>query len=471
MRCGILKQYFLVISAVILVSIFSLGAVLLLISSNQLVYSKKRVMTDEFTEVLKYTTDFADDNKPVNNIFEEYDNYERKYRGTIIFTDGIGNVQNYSSEKDNKKISTRVLGYLDYSPTYFYNSLDGYYNDDYHIVGAKVTVGYMDYYLFLVKPDINEWSNVKSIMGLFGISVFVAFIFIILMAYFVSRNTVRPLIEMSHIAKKYSNGDFSARIYVDEKNEIGDLAKALNEMAIAIENNETARKNFIANVSHELKTPMTSISGFVDGILDGTIPPQEEKKYLSIVSAESKRLSRLVMTMLNMEKFESGEVKPEFVKVNINNLIFDCLMTFEKKINEKKIEICGLDNETIMIYADKDLIYQVIYNLIDNAIKFVNQQGYIEFILKQEDGMVSLSVKNSGDGIKKDEIPLIFDKFYKSDKSRSLDKMGVGLGLYLATSIVRLHNGDINVDSVEGMYTEFTFTIPVNKSFGKGKKN
>ena len=471
MRGGILKQYFLVISAVILISIFSLGAVLLLISSNRLVYNKKQVMTGEFTEILKYTNDVVVRKDKIQNIFDEYSNFERKYGGTIILTNSIGNIQGSLSNRESEKISMKIIGNLDFEPAYFYNDLDGYYSDDYHIVASKVMINNTDYYLFFIKPDINEWSNVKSIMGFFGISVFVAFIFIILIAYFVSSNTVKPLIEMSNVARKYSKGDFTARINIEENNEIGDLAKALNEMAISLENNETARKNFIANVSHELKTPMTSISGFVDGLLDGTIPQKDQNKYLSIVSAEAKRLSRLVVSMLNMEKFESGEIKPEFINVNINDVIFECLLSFEKKINQKNIEICGLDNETIMIYADKDLIYQVIYNLIENATKFVNQQGYIEFNLNKENGMFTFAIRNSGDGIKKEEIPLVFDKFYKSDKSRSLDKMGVGLGLYLATSIIHLHNGDISANSEEGMYTEFTFTIPVNKSFDKGKKN
>ena len=290
-------------------------------------------------------------------------------------------------------ISHNVLTVLDNNPTYFYGNLDGFYSEDYHIVASRVELKNAEFYLFLVKPDINEWGIVQTIMSLFGISFIIEFIFLFILTYFVSRNTVRPLVQMSVAAKKLSKGDFSTRINIDEKNEIGDLANALNEMAISLENSETMRKNFIANVSHELKTPMTSISGFVDGILDGTIPESEHKKYLEIVSFESKRLSRLVVSMLNMAKFESGEVELNYSKVNINSSIIKCLLSFEKQINDKNIDIYGLDKESIIIYADNDLIYQVIYNLVENAIKFVNQKGYIEFNLSVENDIFTFSIK------------------------------------------------------------------------------
>lgn len=472
MRNSIFKQYFLMISAVILISIFSLGAVLLLISSNQLVYNKKKIITDQYMELYNYMIDFGQTGNTVKNIFNDFKEYEEKFNGNIIITDSLGNILNNSFDNDEKNsISHNVLTVLDNNPTYFYGNLDGFYSEDYHIVASRVELKNAEFYLFLVKPDINEWGIVQTIMSLFGISFIIEFIFLFILTYFVSRNTVRPLVQMSVAAKKLSKGDFSTRINIDEKNEIGDLANALNEMAISLENSETMRKNFIANVSHELKTPMTSISGFVDGILDGTIPESEHKKYLEIVSFESKRLSRLVVSMLNMAKFESGEVELNYSKVNINSSIIKCLLSFEKQINDKNIDIYGLDKESIIIYADNDLIYQVIYNLVENAIKFVNQKGYIEFNLSVENDIFTFSIKNSGDGIKADDIPLIFDKFYKSDKSRSLDKTGVGLGLYIANSIINLHDGSIHVNSESGMYTEFVFSIPAKKSFDKGKKN
>jgi len=270
--------------------------------------------------------------------------------------------------------------------------------------------------------------------------------------------------------KDYSKGDFSKKIAVKGKGEISDLADSLNEMATALSKLEATRKSFFANVSHELRTPMTSMAGFVDGILDGTIPEKEQKKYLTVVSQETKRLSRLVFSMLNMAKIESGEMVINYSTFNIMDLSLECLLTFEKRIDEKEINIEGLDNGKILVYADIDLIHQVVYNLIENAIKFVNKNGYILFSSYIKDDMVYYSIKNSGEGISESELSLVFERFYKSDKSKSVDKTGVGLGLYITSSIINIHHGNIMVNSIEGEYTEFVFSIPTNNN-DKGKKN
>ena len=214
------------------------------------------------------------------------------------------------------------------------------------------------------------------------------------------------------------------------------------------------------SVSHELRTPMTSIGGFVDGLLDGTIPKEEERHYLKIISSEVHRLTRLVRSMLNLAKIEAGELKPDMQYFSALEPIVDSLVTFENRLEEKHIEIKGLDVDRVMLYADSDLIHQVMYNLIENAIKFVNDGGYIEFTFTPVGYMTVISIKNSGEGLSEEELPLVFDRFYKTDKSRGLDAAGVGLGLNIVRSIIKLHNGKIMVRSVQGEYTEFVFTIP-----------
>ena len=203
----------------------------------------------------------------------------------------------------------------------------------------------------------------------------------------------------------------------------------------------------------------------VDGLLDGTIPKEQERYYLKIISSEVHRLARLVRSMLNLAKIEAGELKPNLQYFSVLDPIVDTLVTFEPRLEEKQIEIRGLDVDRVILYADNDLVHQVMYNLIENAIKFVDKGGYIEFHFEPEGNMTSISIRNSGEGLSEDELPLVFDRFYKTDKSRGLDKTGVGLGLNIVRSIIKLHGGKIMVRSVKNEYTEFVFTLP-NKAEG-----
>ena len=241
--------------------------------------------------------------------------------------------------------------------------------------------------------------------------------------------------------------------------ELGKLAMAFNNMASSMTTMESTRRSFIANVSHELKTPMTTIGGFIDGILDGTIPPDRERHYLEIVSAEVKRLSRLVRSMLDVAKIEAGEMKIELAPVDINDVILRTVFTFEQRIEDKHLDIRGLEADRVMVLADVDLIHQVVYNLIDNAVKFVNDGGYIEFSYDVQDDLTYIGVKNSGAGLSKEEVAHVFDRFYKTDKSRSMDKTGVGLGLSIVRTVINMHSGESIVRSVEGEYCEFQFTL------------
>ena len=221
------------------------------------------------------------------------------------------------------------------------------------------------------------------------------------------------------------------------------------------------RRDFISSVSHELKTPMTTISGFVDGILDGTIPPEQQGKYLRIVSDETKRLSRLVNSMLQLSRLESGTTKVNKTTFNLSDMIISVFLSFEQRIEEKHLEISGLDMlKPLSLTADRDLIYQVIYNLTENAIKFTPEGGVITVTSKAEKQKVKFSIRNSGEGLRQQEMAKIFERFYKTDRSRSKDKTGMGFGLYIVKTILSLHNGKIAVSSVLGEYTQFDVTLP-----------
>lgn len=292
----------------------------------------------------------------------------------------------------------------------------------------------------------------------------IAVLFTFIASLIVSYRMVRPLKKMTATTKKYAVGNFEERIRsVETYNELQEFVDAFNSMADSLAVTEESRSSFVANVSHELKTPMTIINGFVDGILDGTIGENDREKYLQIVSEETKRLSRLVIAMLNMSKIEAGKLTLAPVDIHLHTMLCNTLIGFEKNINEKNINISGLDElEELTVNADDALINQVLYNLIDNAVKFTPENGTISFALFAEKKNAVITIRNSGKGIPKEECELVFDRFYKVDKSRGMDVKSFGLGLHIVKSIIELHNGTITINSVENEYTEFVLKLPLN---------
>ena len=335
------------------------------------------------------------------------------------------------------------------------------YKSSYYTVGVPMylTDGRVAGVVFASSSAQGLTDFMSEIFKMFLLSALVMMVVTFALVYIVTGNLVRPLQEMVKATESFAKGDFTVRVPVNERDEIGKLSMAFNNMATSLAQQETVRRSFIANVSHELKTPMTSIAGFIDGILDGTIPPEKERHYLSIVSDEVKRLSRLARSMLNIAKIEAGEMKLKPTVFDVNEVVLSSIFTFEQTIDAKHLEIKGLDAGKIMVEADEDLIHQVVYNLLENAVKFVNEGGYIEVSYTVDPKRTYINIKNSGEGIPKDEISKVFDRFYKTDRSRSIDKTGVGLGLHIVRSIVNLHQGEVIVRSVEGEYCEFSFSV------------
>ncbi|MCQ2483944.1 MAG: HAMP domain-containing histidine kinase [Clostridia bacterium] len=345
------------------------------------------------------------------------------------------------------------------------STLGGIFRTNQITTASPITVnGKTNAIVFATEPITQSWYEyARRILQIFLIAALLAMVVSFITVYFLSYRLTRPLRQMSEATKHYAQGDFSYKVTVRGHDEMAELAQAFNSMAMALSTLEVTRRSFVANVSHELKTPMTSIGGFIDGMLDGTIPQESYNHYLHIVSDEVKRLSRLVTGMLNMSKLEAGEMPMNVKEFDISKNIFKTLLSFEKKINDKSIEIIGLDSmESTMIRADEDMLMQVVYNLIDNAVKFTPEGGYIFIKDFRDSEKTFVSIRNSGEGIERDELSKVFERFYKIDKSRSYDVRGAGLGLYLCKSIVELHGGEIKVESKVGEYTEFAFWIPNN---------
>jgi signal transduction histidine kinase len=302
---------------------------------------------------------------------------------------------------------------------------------------------------------------VGRMFRLFLLSGAAALALAFVVVYFISYRLTRPLNDMARATQQYARGDFGYRVQTAEDNELRQLAEAFNSMAISLATLESSRRSFVANVSHELKTPMTSIGGFIDGILDGTIPDQQHKKYLELVSEEVKRLSRLVTGMLNLSKIEDGELQLNLKPFDISELLFTTILRFEQIVAAKRLELAGLDAlEPVTLQGDRDMLTQVFYNLIDNAVKFTPPGGRLEFDARAERETYIFRLRNTGVGISSEELARVFERFYKTDKSRSFDVKGAGLGLYLARTIVKMHGGTISAASDGESYAQFTVELP-----------
>ena len=295
------------------------------------------------------------------------------------------------------------------------------------------------------------------------VSALVVLLAVVVMS-FLARSHTQPLRVMARAASAFGHGQLSARVKVDERSpvEIQELAVAFNNMASSLQKSEYQRQEFVANVSHELKTPMTTISGFVDGMLDGTIPPEKHRHYMEMVSAETKRLSRLVRSMLDISRLQDQDIPDEKKsRFDLCEHVGQVLITFEQKILSKELDVqVDFPDHPAFTFASGDYLTQVVYNLLDNAVKFCPVGGTLGLQIRQGRGKWYVSVSNSGQTIPPEELPLVFDRFHKLDKSRSQNRDGWGLGLYIVKTIVCRHGEDISVSSKDGI-TRFTFTMPV----------
>ena len=282
-------------------------------------------------------------------------------------------------------------------------------------------------------------------------------------SFILSRNQAGSIQEVAKAATRFGHGDLDARAAMGGKNtvEVDELAMAFNSMAESLAKSERQRQEFVANVSHELKTPMTTIAGFMDGMLDGTIPQTQHRHYMQLVSDEVRRLSRLVRSMLEISRLQSQGISEESKRrFDLCEAIGQVLISFEQRINRKRIFVdVQMPERAVWTKADSDSITQVIYNLIDNAIKFCNEGGMLRIVLQTEGGKCRVTIQNSGPTVDPEELPLLFDRFHKADKSRSEDREGVGLGLYIVKTILDSHGESISATSENGL-TSFAFTLP-----------
>ena len=345
--------------------------------------------------------------------------------------------------------------------------LTGLYDENRYVVAMPVADPETDTIFGVIMVSAPVSTSRMVLDRIFDIytfvSVLVAVCSAVLMAW-LARKQSSPLKELADTAKAFGHGDLTARVSIREREprEIQELGIAFNNMAAELEKSEYQRQEFVANVSHELKTPMTTISGYVDGILDGTIPQEKSRQYLQVVSSETKRLNRLVRSMLDISRLQGGGIPEEqLTHFDICECMGQVLINFEQKINGKNLDVqVDMPEHPVYILAQQDYLTQVIFNLVDNAVKFCPEGSTLALKIQESGSKAYVSVSNDGPTIPPEELPLVFDRFHKIDKSRSQNRDSWGLGLYIVKTIVCSHGEDISVTSRDGK-TTFTFTMPL----------
>ncbi len=465
MRKSVFSEFFTLCAAIISAAIVCVAVVLIIISSEFYKNDKKGYLitnADTIMSITKLSIDSADgvNTDYLNNIYLNVtDTTEIVF--TLTDSNGVALVCSEAPpcSHTGRKIGEDILNKVGDEGFFELSSLDHFYPSTVFNLVYKFRSAGNEYYLFSKLSDAPLQQYLTKLIIALAIASVAILVLVFIAIYAAVKHLMTPVKEMTLAAKRFGNGDFSEKLYVPEDNEFGFLANSLNEMASSLEAIEENRKSFISNVSHELRTPMTTIGGFVDGILDGTIPKEKHKYYLRIVSEEVDRLARLVKSMLNISKYEAGEMEMTKETFDLMPLLVKVLLMFETRIDEKHVEIRGIEHGRFMVSADSDLMQQVLYNLVENAVKFVNDGGYIEFAFENRDGSSVIRIRNSGEGLKANEISKVFDRFYKADASRGIDKTGVGLGLSIVRSIIKLHDGKILVRSEPNSFVEFEITI------------
>lgn len=361
----------------------------------------------------------------------------------------------------SRHIPARILRSIDKNGYQAMNDL-GLYRRSKFVVGVPITAEHTtEGYVFVTASTANLTGMWRSFGIIFGFTAAAVLLLTWFSSYFSTRQQIRPLRQLADTINRFGMGEYDLRVDEDQRtDEVEQLAKAFNTMADSIASAEQRRQEFVANISHELKTPMTNISGFTDGILDGTIPPEKQRECLQVISDETRRLSRLVRRMLDMSQLSVREqevlCQSQF---SITEVFAQVLISLERKITSRGLDVdAQFPDNDVMVWGDPDAITQVCYNLLDNAIKFAQPGTFLGVSIQTKGNKAWVSVRDTGETIPPDELTRIFDRFHKSDRSRSLDKEGVGLGLYIVKTILNNHKEVITVTSQEGV-TEFRFSL------------
>ncbi len=470
MKKSILKSLILGSLCVVMLSFIIAGSFFYSLLTDSAMEEKVSTLKQNVPRIseLTYIT-LTNNSTPIRSIYNSVmGSISANTGASIIVFDGNGVIVTVSGlhrtgfvgSKINESLSKPILEGKEYHKT---GVLDEFFNEPTLTVGSPMRENGKIFGGVVFNMPVPEIRNMNfRIFKNFFLMSLVTLCFSVILYYFISKRITTPIKNMSTAVTEFAKGNFEKRVEYGGDDEIGELATNFNAMATSLENLENMRSHFVANVSHELRTPMTTISGFIEGILDGTVAPEEQDKYLKVALNETKRLSRLVNDLLSISKMEGGEFKLNKQNFYMNELVAQILFRFESSINDKNIEVeLNLADDNPEVNADSDAITQVITNLVHNAVKFTPEGGNIWIKTWVYGKKAYVEIKNSGHGVEEEKLKFIFDRFYKTDDSRSGDKTGFGLGLFIVKNLLSRHDEKIWAESKIDEYTKFTFSLSV----------
>ncbi len=474
MKRSIFSRIFSLNLVVLLISVFSFAALEYTLLS-QYIYRER---IDTLKDNARAIAGFIEGTSSVENLENFLYGFSRSTQKSILIIDSNCRIVMASADKDVYNKNTVFIDpkycrdVLNNKETTLKGSLGGVYKYDMFTLQIPIVNGQSDTAIgaIFISTTVPETLRMQmQIIRIILVSVPLVIIVTFIFSYFTSRKLSKPIKSIGKAATEFAHGDFGARVETGKKGynitEIQELATTFNDMAFSLEQSDNIRNNFISNVSHELRTPMTTISGFIDGILDDTIPPEKQKDYLAIVKDEVSRLSNLVNSFLDIARLKNGNLSLEMTVFDINEVIRRILINFEAKIAAKGINVnIEFETQNCSVRADCDSIKRVLTNLLDNAIKFTNDGGDISIRVYSHRQEVSVAVRNTGCGIAENELKFIFDRFYKVDRSRSVNREGTGIGLYIVKDILKQHGKSIKVTSRENEFAEFEFSLDKAKT-------
>ncbi len=453
---------------IILVSAFVMGCVHIILIDRYVVSSKTNTLLQSAERISELTASLSVNFSPQLQSFYtlNMDLVAQNTQSHIIVTDIGGNVLKFSSPA-KKFIVNKNISIDDFSAVlqgervYKIGAFDYIFGEKTFTVAVPVKIKERVFgAVFLSSPVPEMYRDRNILFSMLIMSIAISSLVALALSYIISKKIIKPIRALGSAAHDLAKGNYSKRVNISNIDELAELGTAFNTMAESIENHEKVRTAFIENVSHDLRTPMTTITGFVQGILDGTVPEGQREEYLKVVQSEAIRLASLVNTFLDITKYEESKIPLKKTAFDINEMIRSVLVSFEAKIHERDIKVSlETEKENNIVIADEGEIYRVIVNLMDNAIKFTDDKGSVFLKTEEKEGKVQISISNTGKGISHEDKKYIWGRFYKSDKSRTFKEEGYGLGLFIVKSIINQHGEEIDLTS-DGALTTFAFTLP-----------
>jgi len=465
---------------IILVTLTILSLLLSTYFKDYIFNSRKEELIREGKELSPYISLYAMGLMDENSLYSIFQSIDRYKNTTIWVTDLFGNIWiPYSSTGENEKWKEQKINAEEFVQVLKGNIITkiGRFGERFPVpvltVGVPLVIRDRIRGAILLHSPVEEINTaLYEIYRNIWLAAFISASLSVILLYWISRRISQPLTQMNEISKEFSRGDFRRRVKVTNRDEIGQLSANFNFMADSLEKLEEMRTRFVANVSHELRSPLTSIQGYIQGVLDGTISAEEQQKYLSVALSESQRLSKLINELLDLSWIESGEFPLNRSVFDVNEQILRILVAHEEKIEKKSMDVnIDFENQHCWVEADPDRIQQVIINLVDNAIKFNKESGTIHVKTWREKNTIFIRIQDEGIGIPKEDIDHIWERFYQVDKTRSPKRQGSGLGLSIVKKIIEQHNQKIWVESKLGEGTSFTFSLKAAEHPGKNTHN